>query len=124
METAAAVLAFGDLVLRVGDACDRCANAPKSFENLLQDLRAFHSVLRAVQPSFPPASRDSDDILAGCDQLLCDITKLLSKHGSLSSSSAGIRVLHRLSWVSVRAEIKELRSRLSVQVGMLNTYLM
>ena len=116
-----ATIALGKLASKVRQTCDRCAKAPKSFDNLRRDLHAFCTVLEVAQPSFPPG-RDPNSILGGCDKVICDIIELLSKHDSLGTTRK--KVLDRFSWISFRAEIKELRSRLSIQVGMLGVYLM
>ena len=94
----------------------------KSLSNVIRDLEDVVT----DQDFSSQQSKDLQDILAGCSNVLTDLDKTLNKFTELGvPKTAGIgqkskQIWKRLTWEP--DEVKELRSRLTVNIQFLNAF--
>ena len=103
------------LIAVVAQCYSRCENVSKSFYNLHVDLRSLRKTLLMVK-RYVPEGEDLGDIQKGCNEIVEEIEKLVSKY-------EGIGTAKKKLWRTFRwhfEDIAVLRSRLGVQVAMLN----
>ena len=103
------------LITFVAQCYSRCQKVSESFYNLHVDLLSLHEALLMVKQNVPEGE-NLHGIQIGCDRIVKDIAKLLTKYESIGTTKK--KLWHKLKWHF--EDIAQLRSRLAVQVGMLN----
>jgi hypothetical protein len=102
-----------------------CKEAPESFKNIAFDVVSLHAVLKEVeetefaQPLSPTRQERLKTVGDGCYHVLGDLDSLVKKYHSLGTQSK--RTWDRMGWGTV--DIAELRARLTVQIGILDTWI-
>lgn len=106
--SAGRIITLRELTLRHYDYCKKI---PESFENLHSNLLSLHEELQKAE-SLPFPSEDLDAIYSECENVLCDVGKLLNIHDSYVTTKKELWKMFK--WYS--ADISQLKSRLTAQV--------
>ncbi|KAH7031050.1 uncharacterized protein B0I36DRAFT_349186 [Microdochium trichocladiopsis] len=106
------------------------ADAPKQFEHISTEVRSLSIVLQDIE-IFVSSDHVSDTqqqdlakVLAGCEETLRDTEKAIDKYCDLENKSKSIAQVVRRAWKRLTFEpddIRELRSRISDDVMLLNS---
>ena len=99
------------------DIWDRCQNGRSNFRKLERDLRSLQGLLSLADERLP-RSPGFQIIKNGCEEVRKDLEEVISKYAILNQPRSTKRLFRQATWST--KTVDELRSRLSVHVGMLN----
>jgi len=103
-------------------------DAPGDFKDLSDEIKSLHNIvnsdiLKAIfrGPNLTSEDRERlQEMLQGCENVLKDLDKLLTKYKRLESpQGSSLRALDRVRWV--QEDIGKLRARLTSNTTLLNT---
>ena len=101
-----------------------CSGAPESFKNISNEVLSLHAVLKQLEEAIPLKSLSVSEqcrlsaLTKGCNGVLEDLQKLVSKYDRLGTKSR--RTWDRLKYG--QEDIQELRSRLTSNILLINTF--
>ncbi|KFY03097.1 hypothetical protein O988_01710 [Pseudogymnoascus sp. VKM F-3808] len=106
-------------------------DAPSQFKTVSDEIRGLSIVLQDADVAFPKQElntdqkRDLEVIDKGCRNVLDELQRILDKHSELGSDCGSVgkrikRVWKGLTWKP--EDINELRSRISANIGFLNSF--
>ena len=111
----------------------RFVDSPNEFRVVSDEVKSLSNVLRDLEDIFPERSlnerqqADLKDYIKGCDHVLKDLDRILDRYHDLDSATRPSklgkkprRLWKRLKWEP--DDVKELRSRLTSNVGLLNAF--
>jgi hypothetical protein len=113
-------LAVGTLAWKIYKSCWK---APESFENIHLEVLSLHAMLKEaeetvfVHPLSPTQQERLKVVGDGCYRVLQDLQTLIRRYESLGTQSK--RTWDRMRWGA--EPVAELRARLTVHIGLLNT---
>jgi hypothetical protein len=119
---------IGDFVaigMLAWDVFKACKAAPEGFENISREVLSLHAVLKESEETVfaLPLSLEKQTRLKaigdGCRRVLEDLQSLVQKYQRLGTQTR--RTWDRMKWHT--EDIAELRSRLTSNVVMLNTWI-
>lgn len=101
-----------------------CSGAPESFNNISHEVLSLHAVLKQIEEAIPSQSLSVAEkcrlsaITKGCNGVLEDLQKLVARYDRLGTKSR--RTWDRLKFG--QEDIQELRSRLTSNILLINTF--